>query len=279
MQHNAEKDNTYCNFSLQHFSCIDHFILCDNMFECVSSVAVNDLANNFSNHCPIVLNCSITCDRFTEKAEPSDGLRRQVSWQKASDEMLASYKCILNDLLSNYEFDINMLYCNDVHCTDIKHKQAIDKLCNFIIISCIDAGTKTLPIIESTTASHNIPYWKEECEPLRELSLHFHDIWKREGKPQEGPVAEDMRNARTMYHNKVKESKRNKVRQQRRKFAECNQVKNNDKFWREVKKVTNVKNHVINCIDGQSGSADICTLFANKYKYIYSSVPTDNSDH
>ena len=33
----ANKEDTYCNFALNHFSCIDHFIVSDNVFNSLCS--------------------------------------------------------------------------------------------------------------------------------------------------------------------------------------------------------------------------------------------------
>ena len=55
-------------------------------------------------------------------------------------------------------------------------------------------------------------------------------------------------------------------------------VQNKGKFWCEVKKVTSVKRHIVNCIDGKSGSDDIRSVFSGKYENLFKSVPTDNNE-
>lgn len=156
------------------------------MSDSVSGIEVSDLTCNFSNHCPIFLECCIACDRFVEKVVPSNAMRSQVSWHKVTPEMLSDYKCKLNDLLAHYNFDSEMLYCNDVHCQNEKHKTAIDNLCKFIISSCIDASTLSLPVTQSVDKSHDMPFWREECQPLRELAINWHNMWKDQGKPHVG---------------------------------------------------------------------------------------------
>lgn len=55
-------------------------------------------------------------------------------------------------------------------------------------------------------------------------------------------------------------------------------LQNRDQFWNEVKKVTSVKQHIVNCIDGQSGSKDICSVFGGKYANLFTSVPTADGE-
>ena len=52
----ANKEDTYCNFALNHFSCIDHFIVSDNVFNSLCSHDVFRDVINPSSHCLMSFN-------------------------------------------------------------------------------------------------------------------------------------------------------------------------------------------------------------------------------
>ena len=53
---NGSSENTYCNFALHHFSCIDHFIMSKNVFDSISKHNVLSDVQNPSSH--IILSLS-----------------------------------------------------------------------------------------------------------------------------------------------------------------------------------------------------------------------------
>ena len=55
-------------------------------------------------------------------------------------------------------------------------------------------------------------------------------------------------------------------------------LKNNSSrdFWTEVKRVENSGRNLPSNIGGKTSSSDIAALFAEKYKTLYNSMPSDN---
>ena len=63
----SRKDNTYSNLSLNHFSCIDHFIVTNNIFDCITANMVISEVTNPSNHDAMLVafNFNITVKAIT----------------------------------------------------------------------------------------------------------------------------------------------------------------------------------------------------------------------
>ena len=67
-------------------------------------------------------------------------------WDKASIEDIANYNNALNRFLGDIDLDCELFTCTICNCSLDTHKRSIDKLCNFIIHSCISAPEKCIPM-------------------------------------------------------------------------------------------------------------------------------------
>ena len=67
-------------------------------------------------------------------------------WDKASIEDIANYNNVLNQFLGDIDLDCELFTCTNCNCSLDTHKRGIDKLCHFIIHSCISASGKCIPM-------------------------------------------------------------------------------------------------------------------------------------
>ena len=165
---NAVKDYTYMNFSLSHFSCIDHFIVSSNIFDSISSSSVLTDCANPSNHALIMMDIAIAFQSYlkprTLSREPN-AIPKPL-WHKVNKYHIAHYKEKLAVILSNLPISTESLHCNDVMCTNLNHIQDIN--------CCLQAGKYCFPhsIVKKTVSQ--LPLWKETIKPLRDSSLLWH---------------------------------------------------------------------------------------------------------
>ena len=122
----SKKESTYTNYTLDHFSCIDHIITTQNIFDCIVSNYIISEPCNPSSHnviCQLVLMNTImllNCvyDNY---------------WYKADKGHISNYEKCLDYMLCN---DIDLykpvFYCKDWKCECHEHKHEIDMLCNTI---------------------------------------------------------------------------------------------------------------------------------------------------
>lgn len=273
---NAYPDYTYVNDSLGHKSRIDHFIMSSNTHNPIKSLNVKSNGINVSWHRPIVLEIElqtnqIGCNTGYRSMQSS---MKKVAWHKVSDTHVNNYKECLDFKLKNVTLPHDALKCKDVMCKNTSHHNAINKLCNDLILTCIDVSNEVLP--HTCPKENLIPFWNEEIEPLRQKSLFWHNIWNECGKPHEGVLANIMRRTRALYHKAVKDARKNDLSLRRCRMAEAICSNNNRDLWDETKKITPTRNLISNNVDGMSNSEDISQVFANKFGQLYQSVPTDN---
>ncbi len=64
---NSMPDYTYVNDSIWHKSCIDHYIVSDNVYHSIDGMHVSLNGINLSKHAPIVMTISDGLDQLTDK--------------------------------------------------------------------------------------------------------------------------------------------------------------------------------------------------------------------
>ena len=82
-------ENTYANHSLGHWSCIDHCIVSDNVFNEILDNRVVDSNDNVSNHLPVELSFSVNVDTSKDSGNrhgSNNDIRSYIQWNKANED-------------------------------------------------------------------------------------------------------------------------------------------------------------------------------------------------
>ena len=66
--------------------------------------------------------------------------RRTVRWDKLSDEDILRYTCMTAQHLSNFNWNQELLQCDDTLCTSHEHIVAIDQMYESIISNLLSAS-------------------------------------------------------------------------------------------------------------------------------------------
>lgn len=266
----AHRGYTYTNYSLNHNSCIDYFFVTENVFDKLKECVVHYDPLNPSNHNVISLDyrCdsrnNVIRDRCCKLAEPRN------AWYKATEDDIKIYQSKLDDLLDKICIPKDTLICRNVLCQHVNHINAIDKLCNDIIKSCLEAGHDSIPLKKSY---HNsVPGWKDKVKPERDISMFWHWMWLECGKSNTGQVYEIMKKTRHKYHYAVRCAKKDEFNIKKQKLAE--NVHGETDLWKELKKINPTCRNVPTTIDDAVGPSEIAELFVSKYEQLYNSVST-----
>ena len=140
---NASRQSTYANYALMQFSCIDYFLMSNNLFSKVQSCSVNTSPLNPSDHRDIMIyfKYELGCQRV-KKTQPR---RYKVSWQRVNNEHIRCYQAEMDKLLESIDVCHESLTCNNPVCCDVSHTANIEHLCEQLISTCIKASEDTLP--------------------------------------------------------------------------------------------------------------------------------------
>ncbi len=274
---NAKQDYTFVTTDMRSKSCIDHFLVSDNVFSDIESVSVIDHVLNppGSWHRPIQLVLNMTAPSVNI-SPPQHNRNDFISWKRIKPVHYEEYKAHLSALIECLDVPHDALNCNDLMCDSEDHKHQLDKYCSDLIELCVRAGNECFPKFRDK--KKNIPYWREEVEPKRQDALFWGHIWNECGRPSEGVVADLYRKCKREYHYAVRHVKRNDSQLRKQRMLE--NVINNDQrnFWNETKKLHSKGKVLPSRIDDAHSTEEIVNLFGEKYKTLFNSVPSDSDE-
>lgn len=257
-------------------SIVDHFLFSQTMHHSIQQYFVSHDGDNLSDHSLLSAQLDVTANVTYIKTDNGNSSNNVPVWTKASHEQLELYKIALDNNLSDIRMPWQALQCNDTACSNEVHLQQINAFHNDIIDACIKSSDKHIPIRSKSAKSK--PGWVEHVQPHKETALFWHQLWKDNGCPRDGIVADIRRRTRARYHLAIKQLKHNEDNIRAKNMADA--ILNNDSrnFWTEVKKVRKANKSVPTQIDGMSDERDVANLFASKYETIYNSVSYNDND-
>ena len=195
-------------------------------------------------------------------------------WTKASAEDIDGYKSMLDSVLDSVHVPFEALQCTNLSCDDVNHLTQISKFHDDIIHSCLRASDQHIP--HNSPGHRGKPGWLEHVEPARQTALFWHQMWKDNGKPHNGWVAEIRRKTRANYHLAVRNLKRKEDEMRANVMATSILGDKSRSFWTEVRKIRKNGSTVCSQIDGLTNADDIANKFASKYQEVYNSVSYDS---
>ena len=250
-------------------SLIDHFIVSDNILNCIIKYSTIDSFDCNSDHSAIMLTVDIPCSSVSyakRNYEP------KVAWYKASIHDIEKYKCNIDIELGKIAIPTGCANCKNVTCS--KHVNEIEKFHNDILNACISAAS-VLPQMSHSEQPHRdkrIPGWNDYCAHKRDKALYFHKLWQDAGRPQCGRLADLRRTTRAQYHHAIRVVQRNQVQSQ--KMAESILKSDTRNLFSEAKKMRGHSGKIPGKFDGIPGDQNIANAFADRFECVFSSVPS-----
>ena len=262
-------DYTFESKSTHIRSCIDHFAFSNDLFHTMETMSTIDDENNFSDHraiyCQLDINVNY-CQR------PEVLLQNRPNWRKASPTDIDNYSKQLEILLRDIHVPEEALYCKNSVC-DIHTSH----ICNFytaIADACLKAMDITIP---KCTGSKKklLPGWNKYVKSKRHDAQFWHNIWKANGSPRNGLIADIMRQTRKDYHYSIRYCKKHEQQIKAINLSEAAENKNGKQFWDLLKQGSGSKSSAASLVDGLNNPEDICDLFYTKFQDLYTSVAFD----
>lgn len=254
-------------------STIDHILYSDCLRSNLCAYDVVHDGDNLSDHALIVAQIQID-ERGPEDAKENGRISKAL-WEKANSQSILQYRLRLDELMCKLCIPNEALKCTNKNCK--VHREDINSYCREIENACLQASEESIPHSNTKGARQSIPGWTEIVEPERQRSLLWHSIWKDNNSPKTGVLADIRRATRAKYHLAVRQVKKNAEKEKATKMASAILNDNHRDFWSEVKRARGSRKCSPNQIQGKTTEAEISGLFAEKYKDLYTSVPTDDT--
>ena len=75
---------------------------------------------------------------------------------------------------------------------------------NDVVAACVDAADISFPKTNSNKCKRPVPGWSENVHDYKKKALLWHSIWKSNGSPMHGFIADIRRKTRKDYHRAIK---------------------------------------------------------------------------
>ena len=123
---------------------------------------------------------------------------------------------------------------------------------------------------ESRGSRGGLPGWNEEVEPYRQESMYWHNMWLREGRPNQGWLHGTMVRKRTLYQYAVRRLKRKASLIRAEKLFEASMAGDVDL----LKEMKTIKSGSGNCeeLPDSVGGADTEEDIVDKFREVYSTL-------
>jgi hypothetical protein len=231
---------------------------------------LHDTGENLSDHCPLrsILNLNVKNLHISDSLFKTAKRRYKMRWDKAD---LLSYYTQSGSLLKSIVTPVALLHCS-VGCQCDSHKLGINQYYNNIVNMLTRSTAGCVPKIP-----HNClkPYWSDDLDRLKMISIDMHNLWRMVGSPRQGVINAARLTAKLDYKHAVKQAalnfEQNNVNELDNLFAD----KRPKDFWRcwNSKFKKSLSQPVT--IEGQSDPAAI----ADTFKHFYANVYVDSSSN
>ena len=177
-------DYTYQSLINGQQSCLDHFVISQNMISSVINYSVQHDGDNLSDHEVVTLKLSLSFDNIRDIS----AFVSKPLWHKATQQQLERYRCDLDMLLSKIRVPKIALQCDNNFCSE--HCELLEEYHDNIIGACLDASS-CIPMSHQNK-SNCVPGWNESVKVYKDKALFWHKLWK-EGGSQTSGVLFDLR--------------------------------------------------------------------------------------
>ena len=259
-------DYSYESMSNGSRSTIDHVIVSENMSDFITAVKTTHEIDNISDHAVMTVHFNLSIQHVHTSVQRE----AQLLWTSATSRDIDLYKFKLDESLASIILDPDVIYCQNHSCT--KHHESIVALHDNIISSCLYAGKSIPSKSPSSVTLKPIPGWKEYVEPYRSDALFWHFLWKDNGSPSSGYVADIRRRTGYIYHNVLRKVKRQENYIRSMRMAQNIDERNYTDFWSSIKKINGNRSSFASNIDSAGDIESIGSLFHEKYKNLYNCV-------
>ena len=263
---------TYIHETLNQHSWLDHFIVSKSMYDFVSRCDIIDTGENLSDHC--ALKCSINL-RFKDVMcfDSLDGTAKQrykLRWDKAD---LVSYYAQSGSLLKSIVTPVEFLHCS-TGCKCVNHRYSIDLYYNAIINMLNRATAGCVPKMPFKCLK---PYWSDELDKLKTISIDMHNLWRLIGSPRDGIINAARLSAKLNYKQAIKQAAKDFEQNNANDLNQFFTDKKSTEFWRLWN--SKFQKHVSQpaTIEGHSDPVVIANTFKNFYANIYVDSSCDAS--
>ena len=254
---------TYHHVSLDQKKWNDHFLVSASMIGSeLNNHAVLEEGDNVSDHFPIMMSLSANIQASSQEIITPV---KTLKWDKLTVDQQSGYTSRVHSLVESLPSPplavrecVSRCRCRDNLC--LKSLQCeYDKL-----ISCLRGADSTLPRHKPGLVKD---WWTPGLSELKSKSIESYSLWKREGRPRQGPIHEELQRVRAAYKRALRAAQRAPKQQAWDRLHSTLSSTDKDSFWKNRRRLYNKnKSHLPSVVNGTSSKEGTANSFMNSFR-------------
>ena len=266
---------TYCSDISGVKSTLDHFVISNELSDCINKHCIIEDIENRSDHAPLCVD--VTLPIIKSNIKDTRHFIPKPKWHAVTSTSLSHYKLTLDELLCKLDIPDDVLSCSNVFCE--LHSSFISSLHEHIVSSLVTAAQESITFTQPCSKPNRThPGWNEFVKPFQSEALDWHSVWINSGRPQSGFVYDMRRSTRKAYHEKVDSVLKREKQIKGIRIADSYLNSNSRDFWKEAELLRGRKRGPSAAVEGLTNGDDIANAFSRYYDDLYNSVDFDHSE-
>ena len=191
---------TYCSDINGVKSTLDHFVISNELSDCINKHCIIEAIENRSDNIPLCVD--VTLPIIKSNIKDARHFIPKPRWHAVTSTSLSDYKLTLDELLCKLDIPDDVSSCSNLFCE--VHTSFISSLHKQIVSSLVTAAQESITFTQPYSKPNRThPGWNEFVKPFQSEVLDWHSVWINSGRPQSGSVYDMRRSVRKAYHEKV----------------------------------------------------------------------------
>ena len=222
---------TYCSDISGVKSTLDHFVISNELSDCINKHCIIEDIENRSDHAPLFVD--VTLPIIKSNIKDIRHFIPKPKWHAVTSTSLSHYKLTLDELLCKLDIPDDVLSCSNVFCEF--HSSFMSSLHEHIVSSFVTAAQESITFTQPYSKPNRThPGWNEFVKPFQSEALDWHSVWINSGRPQSSFLYDMRHSTRKAYHEKVDSVLKRKKQIKGIRIADSYLNSNSRDFWKEA---------------------------------------------
>ena len=257
---------------VSYYSWLDHVVSSRDFHTCINNISIlYDMSDE--DHIPLVMN--LNTGALPSVTSQNNDLTAKISWDNMKECDLSKYLNLTDKNLSNTDIPIEALVCKDLNCSNITHKEMLEKFfCD--ITNCLNVSSEHF--LKKDKKFENKPGWSDYVSDLYKYSKEIRHIWVNNGKPRQGGLFHEYSRSKARFKYALRYIRKNETMLRKESLAKKMTKLNSNDFWKEIGAINNSKTPLPCIVEEANGPQEICKLWEKQYKGIFNCLQKTNYD-
>ena len=268
---NHDSSYTRCCIKGGTYSLLDYILISRSLGNRVKGSTINYDGRNPSDHFPVSIQLDVV-PLISGDVNQTSNQTSRVSWAALQSDDLENFENVMGSLLDSLQVPSFILH-GDKYCSCEQHVCAIEQYYQSLI-TVVELADSHLPR-KSSHGKKGKDFWSETLTQLKNNSVDAYNVWSHDGRPSSGPSFESKKTCHYQYKAELRRRRRLFAAGKSEALGDQLMDKNFSGFWRDWRKVSQIKSPPVNRIGDAITEPDIASTFQTFFQEIYGENSSD----